>query len=129
MQTMLAALTALLIASTLAGCAALQQPIQESQASDAEQTLSEAGFRMIPGDTKPRIDMLRALEARRITPVSRDGQPWYVYADPTNCACLYVGNPAQHQPYQQLARERQLTDEILVSEDDALVWSAWGPWY
>jgi hypothetical protein len=123
---MLAALTALLIASALAGCAPLEQSIQESQASDAEQTLREAGFRMIPGDTKPRIDMLRALEARRVTQVSRDGQPWYVYADPTNCACLYVGSPAQYQRYQQLARERELTDELLVLEDDPLVWSAWG---
>ena len=128
---MLGVLAAVTLASALAGCASVEQTIQQSQASDAEQILREAGFRQIPGDTKPRIDMLRALAPRRLTAVNRDGQLWYVYADPTNCACLYVGSPADYHTYQQFARERQIAydEEILVSEDTALGWSAWGPWY
>jgi len=130
MKTLPALLAALTLVSALGGCASLDQTIQQDQASDAEQILSEAGFRQIPGDTKPRIDTLRSLAPRRITAVNRDGQLWYVYADPTNCACLYVGTPANYQTYQQLARERQLTDEeILATEDMSLGWSEWGPWY
>jgi hypothetical protein len=131
MKTLLALLAAVLLASALAACASLEQTIQQDQASDAEQVLREAGFRQIPGDTKPRIDMLRALAPRRLTAVSRDGQLWYVYPDPTNCACLYVGSPANYQTYQQLARDQQLAydEEILVSEDTPLGWSVWGPWY
>jgi hypothetical protein len=127
---MLAVLAAVLLASALAGCAPLQQSLQQDQASDAEQLLREAGFRMIPGDTKPRIDMLRALEPRRITAVDRDGRTWYVYADPSNCACLYVGNPASYRAYQRLASERGIIfEEAVLSDDTALGWAAWGPWY
>ena len=126
MKTMLAVLAAVTLASAFAGCAAIQQ----SEAADAEQTLAEAGFRQIPGDTKPRIDALRSLKPRSITAVNRDGQLWYVYPDPTNCACLYVGSPSNYSTYQRLAAERQISDEqILVNEDTVLGWSEWGPWY
>jgi hypothetical protein len=130
MQTLLAALTALLLASALAGCVPMEQSLHESQAADTEQVLREAGFRMIPGDTKPRIDMLHALPPRTFTAVTRDGRPWYVYADPSNCACLYVGNPASFQKYQRLARERDLLyEETVLADDTVFGWAAWGPWY
>jgi hypothetical protein len=113
----------------LAGCAA----IQRSEAAETEQVLAAAGFRQVPADTKPRIDALRSMKPRTVSTVVRNGRTWYVYPDPTDCTCLYVGNAANYQQYQKLAFEKRIADEQLMAaeanEDAAFDWGVWGPWW
>lgn len=84
----------------LGDCAtAVQRPFA------AENVPSAAGFQMKLPDTPERRASLRTRP--------RGSQVEYVYADPTGCACLYVGNEVQYQQYRRYALEKQLSDERL----------------
>ena len=58
----------------------------------------------------------------------RDGRVFYVYPDPTVCACLYVGDQAAYARYQKDVFEKQLANEqAMTATDMAMTWD-WGPW-
>jgi hypothetical protein len=119
---------ALGVSLVLAGCAAFRR----SEARSAEDVLAAAGFRQLPATTPQRIDALRTMKPRTLSQVTRDGKTYYVYPDPDNCNCLYVGNEGQFQEYKRLALEKEMADERLeaadAEEDTAMDWGVWGPW-
>jgi hypothetical protein len=119
---------ALGLSLVLAGCAA----IRRSEARSAEDVLAAAGFRQLPATTPQRIDALRTMKPRTLSQVTRDGKTFYVYPDPDNCNCLYVGSEAEYHEYKRLALEKQMADERLeaaeAEEDTAMDWGVWGPW-
>src|SRR5262245_1733704 len=92
----LVVLAALCIVS-VAGCAALQAP----DTRRAEEALVTAGFEPRLADTPEKQAQLAALPARRVVRQSVDGEVRYVYADPTNCKCLYVGGDTEYQRLRQ----------------------------
>ncbi len=112
-----------------AGCAA----IQREEAQQTESLLSAAGFQMRPADTPERLAHLQTLTPRKIVPHMKDGQLLYVFADPTSCRCVYVGDERAYQRYQQLAIKQQLAQEQLMAaqmnEDAAMNWGLWGPFW
>ena len=122
------AVSGLALAVLLAGCAALES----RQAARTEDLLSAAGFRQIPADKPERIQALNTMKPRTITTVVRNKKTYYVYPDPTNCACLYVGQEPQYQAYKRLEIERQMADENMMAaeanRDAAMNWGVWGPW-
>ena len=83
-------------ATLLASCAA----IPTSQARDTEQLLAAAGFKM------QRVDaadpQLHATPPYRVMSRTRNGAVEYVYADPVNCKCVYVGGPEEYSEYRRL---------------------------
>jgi hypothetical protein len=95
-----------------------------------EQLLAAVGFEKKDADTPQKLAHLGTLTpARRLVTRRRDGQLYYVYADPAMCKCLYVGTPAQYQR----VLERRLANEQLVAQqehvnDDAVIWALWAPW-
>ena len=95
-----------------------------------EQLLAAAGFEKKVADTPAKLAHLGTLTpARKLVTHRRDGQLYYVYADPEVCKCLYVGTAAQYQ----LALEKRRQTEQLVAmqqrpDDDTVIWSVWGPW-
>ncbi len=112
------------------GCAT----IQRQEAASTESVLAAAGFRMLPADTPDRLANLQGMTPRKIVPhASSDGKVAYVYADPTNCKCMWIGGPAEYQRYQQLAIQKQLAQERMMAaemnEDAALNWGMWGPFW
>jgi uncharacterized protein YceK len=119
---------ALAAAALLAGCAA----IESRQAARTEDMLSAAGFRQIPADKPERIQALNAMNPHAITAVVRNKKTYYVYPDPTNCSCLFVGQEAQYQAYRRLEIEKQMADENMMApeanRDAAMDWGIWGPW-
>ena len=90
----------LLAASVLlcAGCAAIQR--------DTERTLTDAGFQMRRADTPERQADLRSLPPHRVVSRTTDGNIEYVYADPDNCRCLYVGGNKEYSEYERLKLQR-----------------------
>jgi hypothetical protein len=112
-----------------AGCAA----IQREEAQQTESLLSAAGFQMRPADTPERLAHLQTLTPRKIVPHMKDGKLLYVFADPTSCRCVYVGDEPAYQRYQQLAIKQQLAQEQLMAaqmnEDAAMNWGLWGPFW
>jgi len=85
---------------TLAGCAAVEQ----QEAGDAEQLLQAAGFRRLPADSPEREQGLKDLRPRQLFARTRDGATQYLFADPYNCHCFYVGGEKEYAELQQLRK-------------------------
>jgi hypothetical protein len=95
-----------------------------------ELLLAGAGFQKKIADTPEKLAHLGTLTpARRLVAHRRDGQLYYVYADPVMCKCLYVGTPAQYQRVleKRLANEQLVAQQELLNED-AVIWALWAPW-
>jgi len=124
---------ALFAVATLCGLAACATA---PQIAAKEDMLAAAGFVIRPADTPERIASLRQLPPHRFLWKTRDGKLLTVYADPTVCGCLYVGDQAAYQAYRREVFQKQLADENRLSamEDDNAAmmntwpWEPWGYW-
>jgi hypothetical protein len=101
---------------------------------DTESMLAAAGFAMEPATTPELTAQLQSLPPHRLlmqAPKDKDGHPIYVYADPDQCHCLYVGNPANYQAFEQFVVQRRIADEqmsaAMMNENAALNWGLWAP--
>ncbi|HTY18584.1 MAG TPA: hypothetical protein VMH82_12725 [Myxococcota bacterium] len=112
----------------LAGCAAMEA----RQAARTEDLLSAAGFHQVAADKPERVNALASMKPNIISTVVRNKKTYYVYPDPTNCNCLYVGQEPQYQAYKRLEIEKQMADENMMAaeanRDAAMDWGIWGPW-
>ena len=98
------AVSALLMIA-LTGCAALGigGPTPRQRAMDLEPMLSAAGFHMVPADTPEKTQHLKTLHALKVNYyVGKDGAMRYWFADPDYCHCLYLGDEAAYQKYENL---------------------------
>ncbi len=114
-----------LVISTLvvtAGCAS----IEKSNALATERELAAAGFQMKFAKTPEQIAKARALPQRTLTPTpGPDGNNRFVWADATDCKCIYVGSEAAYDRYQKLSATQQIAEE---NEMASMNWGAWGGW-
>src|SRR5262249_31941802 len=80
-----------------------------------------------------KIAHLQTMTPQKLVPHSRDGKLYYAYADAEFCKCLYVGDPAAYQKYQQLAVQQKLAQEQVnaaaMNENAAMNWGLWGPFW
>jgi hypothetical protein len=119
------AILALTIGFAVTGCATVEADADRAEASDIESTLRGAGFVLIPSDTPARIEAMRTLPPLAFSQVIRDGRPYYVYADPRSCLCIWVGTPPQFRRYLVLATEDDVgaaQGEIANAELQAELW-------
>jgi len=105
----------------LAGCAAMEK----SEATDTEQLLAAAGFKMKLADTPERLAHLTTLTQRKVVPHDRNGKMYYVYADAADCQCLYAGNREAYQRYENLAVKQNIAQ---MNEAASMDWGMWGSW-
>jgi hypothetical protein len=94
--------TTLALALVLAGCSGTSAPKPATVESD----LRQAGFRAIVPDTPKKQEAMKRLQRRRLTEASRNGKPYYWWADPEGCGCIYVGGEAAYRRYDTLAQAR-----------------------
>jgi hypothetical protein len=122
---------ALACVATLAACATPQ-----SMAPNTEQMLAAAGFLEKPADTPARQAKLAALPpyqilSQRVTVGGQD-TVGYVYADPTHCHCVFVGNPQTYQRFQQYAFQQRMSQDQIAAQEMAANygwgWGDWGPY-
>lgn len=96
-----------------------------------ENDLAAAGFIVRPANTPARVAMLERLPANRFLLRSRGNTVSYIYADPTNCHCLYVGTQKAYSKYRETqAQERIANRRLLAAQtyaDARWDWSGWGP--
>ena len=122
-----AGLTCLVVALLL-GCAA----IRNAQAMETERVLAASGFKMKFADTSEKLAHLETLTQQKLVAHPHDGAVRYVYADATSCKCLYVGDEAAYQRFQQLAIQQNIADEqredAAIAEDASMRWGLWGGW-
>ena len=118
-QGMGLAVSALLVT---AGCAS----IEKSDAIATERELAAAGFQMKFAKTTEQIAKVSSLPQRKLTRTSGpDGQMRFVWADATDCKCVYVGTEAAYDRYQKLSVNQQIAEE---NEMSSMNWDGWGYW-
>jgi len=128
-----ALLAAAILAAPLAmtaGCETVSQSVQNQETS-----LSALGFVARPANTPVRQAMLAKLPEHKFLRRTRGTDVRYIYADPLDCKCLYVGTPkayAQYRQLQQLRKEVKQIRSAEFAEDMAgdyvdTSWD-WGPW-
>jgi hypothetical protein len=94
----------LAVAVLLGGACAV---IQRYEVRDKERMLAVAGFHMRPADTPERQEDLRSLPPHRIVSRTKGGNVGYMYEDPDNCHCVYVGGSKEYSEYERLRVERE----------------------
>ncbi len=99
--------------STLLGLLAFAAvPALAQLATDMK--LEDAGFTMREANTPQKLARLESIPARKFVPHRKNGQLYYVYADP-NCRCAFVGDPAAMQAYRDMVAQRGLQQPDNVS--------------
>jgi hypothetical protein len=130
LATLMKPLSRTLIFSCLALAACAQ--IQQSGNSFEEGQLREAGFKMMQANNADRQQMLKSLPSDTITRIQREDDAYYIYPDPDDCVCLYVGREAEFRKLQQLAVDLQNSNRQLMYNDMAASsangWGPMGPW-
>ena len=118
-------LSILAAAIALTGCAA----IARDNAADTENTLSAAGFTIRPVTTQQQSALVATLPANRISRQINGSHVSYLYPDPINCRCLYVGGEDAYGRFQQLAIQQRIAQEQIQAArlNDDFAWD-WGPW-
>jgi len=120
------ALALALAALALPGCAVPQNTAR------MEDLMIKAGFQVRRADTPERLAHLKSLTPRTLVRHDRDGTPYYVFADPEGCQCIYVGNEAAYKQYRALAQESQAAavKELAGSgSGDTMRWGVWDPFF
>jgi hypothetical protein len=85
------------------GCAEKAQ-----QNANNGSALIAAGFHVVPADTPQRQASLSQLPPQKFVRKLRGDKVAFIYADPANCNCAYVGNVSTYAAYQShLARQEQ----------------------
>ncbi len=113
------------------GCASMEA----NEAIKTESLLAAANFQIKLADTPEQRAQLQTLTQHKLVPHEKDGGVYYVYADATTCKCVYWGNEASYQRYQQFAVQQQIADEqrmaAQMNENAAMNWGMWGagPWW
>jgi hypothetical protein len=112
-------------ALAVAGCAGVG-------VQDKESMLSAANFTMKKATTPAQLANLKAMPQNQIVVHVKNGNNVYVYADAAQCQCVYVGNEAAYQNYQQIRIAKNIANEQLMAaqmnQDAMMDWGAWGPW-
>ena len=112
---------------TMAGCAA----IDRQEAADAEQLLAQSGFNQVPANSASREQDLKDIQPRQLFARTRNGETRYVFADPYNCNCFYVGGEKEYAQLQSL-RKASIADhrrlEAEEGSDRQVADDLWGPW-
>jgi hypothetical protein len=118
MSTYTSVLAVLGVCAAVSACTAAVQ--------NKEDMLAAAGFTLIPANTTERQGALASLLPHKFIHQTRNGRVVFVYADPTICDCLYIGDQAAYDRYRanvfakNLANEQAMTAQINEMN--------WGPW-
>jgi hypothetical protein len=109
----------------LAGCASIGAPQTES-------TLAAANFTVKLADTPAKLAKLQALPQNKLFAKNRNGKVYYIYADAAGCRCLYIGNQAAYQQYQQVRIAQNIAAEQVaaaeMNQEAMMDWDAFGPY-
>ncbi len=84
-----------------------------------EDMLAAAGFKKRPIATEAQLADFRTIPAHMIRPATYKGRKVYVYADPTICGCLYIGNETAYNTYIKGAQTRFVQQEYKSATTDS----------
>lgn len=115
----------------IASCAGTQS----APATETQQHLKSAGFKIQPADTPEKLEHLSTLPQNRLVPKMRDGALYYIFADATDCRCLYTGTEKEYQRYLELGAKKSSTQQESNIREEPTVdrnldenWDLWKKW-
>lgn len=108
-----------LVALTPAACAH-----QNRDVTGIQNMLAASGFQMKLADSPDKLNHVQSFPQRKVTPVERQGELKFVWADAQDCKCMFVGNEANYQSYAKLAEQEKLARENYEAAR-AQQWAAW----
>ncbi len=89
----------------IVGCA--EQPSPPPQKADL---LADAGFQLRLADSPHRVAQMMRLPPNKFVTRVRSGQLVYLYADPYECKCVYMGYQKNWDAYRQALAAQQIAD-------------------
>jgi hypothetical protein len=101
-----------LACALLTACAAMKA----EEAISKEQLFAAAGFKMQLANTPEKLAHLKTLTQQKIAVHQKNGINCYVYADATTCQCVYIGQDANYQNFQQLQIQKNIAQEQQMSK-------------
>ena len=113
-----AAVVVAALLTALAGCTAMH----ELNSTQNEKLLKTAGFKAVAADTPERIESLKTFAPGKITRVGREAQIRYVFTDPYECRCFWVGLEPQYERYRRLEAEEMVPTVELVGIEAGPDW-------
>jgi hypothetical protein len=117
-------LALLMLSSATASAQINLNPVPITPRTDNLFTIS--GFVPRYARTPEQLRHLRALQPDTLITRTRNGKTTYLYADPTECVCVYVGTPQAYQVYQNGGPVGYVGDEANKSSPRFSVRPLWG---
>ena len=114
----------LVVSCIVVGCAT----IRKDNTKNTESLLIAAGFTPKVATTTKGQAKLNGLKPLKMVRATREGKVTYVYPDPYNCKCAYVGGEREYAEYkrlaiqQQIAEEKFMPTEIMEPTDPGFLW-------
>jgi hypothetical protein len=102
---------------------------ESEHVSKREDLLAAAGFTVRPADTPVHQAELSRLPPQQFVRQASGDQVTYLYADPSVCGCVYVGDQVAYGRYRreeferEIAREREQT--ALLNQQANFEWDRW----
>jgi len=119
-------------ASLVGGCSSVAHIVLRQDAARTEATLAAAGFQIRSADTAKRVAELDTAPRLRLVAQKKGKTTVYVFADPVNCHCEYVGDADEYAQYERLRLEQQAAGErqeaLRIDQDMAIDAGLPGPW-
>ena len=75
---------------------------QAQQQRAVDRNLIAAGFVMRPADTPGKMKRLQAFTPHKFAARTKDGVRYYIYPDPTDCRCAFVGTQQAFNTYRDM---------------------------
>lgn len=66
--------------------------------------LEASGFVMREADTAKKLERLKTLPPHKFVRRTKNGTPYYIYADPTYCKCALIGNQDAMNSYRDMVK-------------------------
>jgi hypothetical protein len=89
----------------------------KTKAAGTEKYLLAAGFTSKHPNTPEAWNKFKSLKPLKMIKTKKDGQVIYVYPDPYNCKCVYVGDEKQYAEFMKLCLEKKIADENLQATE------------
>ena len=122
----MAQLISVFLMLAIAGCAMNRN----QKAVELKRLLAASGFIMRLADTESKLAQLKELPQRKLVAQTWDGKVTYVYVDASNCKCAYVGDEEAYKHFQNLALQRQISEEDRrAAERNEPAGMDWGGWH
>ncbi|RDV04828.1 hypothetical protein [Undibacter mobilis] len=74
--------------------------------------LEDAGFVMRPANTAAELGHVKRLPPRQFVSRMKNGQRYYLYADPDLCKCVFVGNAVAFEAYRDMRKRLPQPDVV-----------------